>query len=41
VEEEFVIEAQDQVLAPAPGIRQRLNTLGVQPMLLRNSRVLC
>ena len=35
-----MIEAQDQVLAPAPGIRQSLNTLGVQPMLLRNSRVL-
>jgi hypothetical protein len=40
VEEEFVIEAQDQVLAPAMGIPKQQSTFGIQPMLLRNSRVL-
>lgn len=40
VEEEFVIEAQDQVLARAPGIRQHVSTPGTEPVLLRNSRLL-
>jgi len=35
-----VIEAQDQVLARALGIRQQVTTSGTQPVLLRNSRVL-
>ena len=35
-----MIEAQDQILADALGIPKQLSSFGIQPMLLRNSRVL-
>jgi hypothetical protein len=40
VEEGFVYEAQEQILAPGTGVRQQVDLPGARPTLLRNNRVL-
>jgi hypothetical protein len=40
VEEGFVYEAQQQILAAGPGVSQQLHLVGERPMLLRNNPVL-
>lgn len=40
VEEGFVYEAQQQILAAGPGVSQQLHLVGERPTLLRNNRLL-